>query len=913
MNAKKYTVVLSALLTILGVDSLIATPKAEATSIYSFECKLTEEAKKIVANTNRFNEYLESLGVPSSITVKGKKLAVNKDIATKDCLIVYGNKNDVEQLSTQYTDKATGLPKYLGFDVKGVRYPNILYPDVKGSVDFVKTRNFIKNPWSNPGLLNNLGTKPKPVSNKTSPTYVNPETGKEYTAAQELDRAVDRFWLQYCPKKNNCSTKGNRGYFKETNTKLGHTLVGSKLKDYASVQNYPTAFTVGTFDLYHKSINYWHATFFMPPHVSLFNDKRDVALKIINIQSPVAEGKQFKVTYQICNYGQSSVKNPVVMYGKKDGKNYKTTTINTTIKSGKCTNNLTLTDTAQTVDKDTTIDYELIVNKDHTNPTKEHSRGNNKDDKPLTILDDVKNGSINIVGYSPKNPHSNQDVAVKIEVCNHSHSTATNVEVSYGFNKGKIESATIPNIKGNDCVTVTHNTKAPQINKGTGKVIYTATLDKYKDDSNPSDNKDIANVTIINPDAKVTVSSVQGDSTQANDVKVKFINNMTTNITNSCGNSSETVACRTGATNIPGNARINVYDTKFTESVLDDILVGSYEEPYSEPKFNLKNGESKTITIDSDVFTNYVKGKYKDTYQLVEFRVAAEMPHFKGEVDYKGNESYENNRADEILLYYPERPNIASMKCNVLEHMDSSYFITPDGSNPIKMCAGHYPTYPSTTVESGMQAYHYVLYRFFPVPLPKYTVGTPVKDESNPNHFTQTFELPSSEGLTQLGDFESMLFSKYTVRGYYQERGRYMPTGGVFEFSVYKTDDEKEIIALGTVSYNIPKSCYDSTFLDIKHHYGCDEVLFFLPNYEDSRAQEKPMDYTNNKVVYPIKNTKIPYLNPGSYTFKFEATESFAYYYQTNERPYYETYTTSDGKTSGKWIDGYEWSAPAFK
>lgn len=126
-----------------------------------------------------------------------------------------------------------------------------------------------------------------------------------------------------------------------------------------------------------------------------------------------------------------------------------------------------------------------------------------------------------------------------------------------------------------------------------------------------------------------------------------------------------------------------------------------------------------------------------------------------------------------------------------------------------------------------------------------------------------------------------------------------MPTGGTFNFQVYKknTDGSKgQQIALGTVSYNIPNTCYNHYYLDINHQYACDEILFFLPNADTAAKYEKPSSYNSSNISYPISGTKIPYLNPGKYTFEFKANENFKYYYQTNLIN-----------------SGYKWSNPKLK
>lgn len=1120
MNVKKTTFLLSTLLavTAIGLTKPIDTANAAPALSWSkyFDCSVSKERRDEINNPTTFKKYLESLGQDYSITVNGKKLTANPSYAINQCILVYGKPEDVTMDGRIQQDKKSGQPKYLGYDANRRPYANPAYPDLTTSVDYVKTSDFIKNPWSDPKLQADIKKSVnKPYTKTPSQTSTNYIDGVKYTKAQEINRAVDRFYLLNCkndPKEKDCGRK-SRGFFPATNTKTKVKMTGENLLKYASVNSFPTKYTAGTFELYRKYGNgYRFATFVMPPYDEIGTETRDLqatitsisstnpiggekltvkykvcnkgsgsvtkpvvhygienkavtkkelnttlkagsctseqsftattskvtkettkkvvievnqnkknpvdennwtnnvseksykvrpeikdlSLSITSIQTPVKEGNEFTVKYQVCNNGNYAVKNPVVSYGEKGG-SYKTTTVNTTINPGKCTtqtvtdttpfvskqtkldyeltvnkdkknptnektytNNTdnktltvnpgvrdlaltintiqtpvvegeefdvkytvcnkgegavkdpvvsygekggeyqnttikttlapgkcttqTVTDEAPSVSKDSTVDYELNVNKNKKNPENETNYKNNTDDKPLKVLDDIKNGSVTIKDHKPDVPHSNQDITVKVEVCNHSLAAAKDVQVSYGFAKGKKATSTIKSIASGDCEEITHKTTTPEVNGPSGNVIYQATLDKFKGDSDSSDNKDTDKINVKNPDAKVSISTSAGSSSQVSDINVKFTNNMLSTIKDNCKDTG-TIACngstRTGTV-------VRIYDTKFTDTKTDDVLVKTYY-----PKYSLKAGNSSTYKIKSDDMVNYVQTRYKDALALVEFRVEAEMPYYKGEITYQGQPSYDNNQDVETLVYSPVVPNVE--KCNVLDHQITTYFTTKGGQNPIKMCAGHYPTYPSTTVESGMQAYHYVLYRFLPSPLPKYTVTTPGTDQ---NSFFQLFNLPSTEGKNQLGDFETMYFPNKTVNGFYQERGRYLPTGGTFNYRIYENrkNGDGDNIALGTVTYKIDSNCYNTEALDIKHHSGCSETIFYLPNSDTVNKHKVPGNYLNNKVVYPINNSKIPYLNPGSYTFEFTAHETFQYYYQTNE-------STS----------GYQWSNPKPK
>ncbi|MCK2000679.1 hypothetical protein MZM54_04660 [[Brevibacterium] frigoritolerans] len=898
MNKNKKRFLLATAFTGLSLFSILTfdTEVKAAGDLYG--CNPSPERLAEVDTSAEFQAYIADLNLPFTkyITKAGKDLSVNASYARNNCLIVYGSPGDVKPDGKKVQEYLSGQPKFLGYTEKGRQYPNPDYPDVGNDKDYVGTRPFIMNPWDDSALktsIDNSPTKPDIIRNtdtKVVPTYVDPKTKTIKTKQQELDRAYDRFYI-----KNGGGSLGNRGYFPEYNSSIGKTLVGNNLYYYASVSDYPDKWSAGVFTLYFKSTSsgvYWSSSHFMPPYKILFSEKRDLNVVITGVRtSPVVEGYNYSVDYKVCNLGDVPVKNPVISWGLTSSATEGSKTINITLDEAECSTG-SIGALAPSVTADTTKTFTLVVNKSRTNPTDEVNWTNNTDTQSITVKNKVIDGSIVVTSYTPTYPHSDESITVNYKVCNQSNVEVRNVTVSYGFVGTPSQSRTISYLDAGDCVTLssTHNT--PIVKAYTGGVVYNVKLGGFSGDVDASDNGDSQNITVRNPDAKVNVV-VTNDSSdnRIGDAKVKVENRTWNTINEDCSTSGG--GCKGGGA--PTKYSVKVYDTNFTTATTDDRLVATYA-----PTYSLTYSQTNMFTIPRSLFLNWVNVNYPDTYRLVQFRIATEIPHYTREFDWFGNPLYTNNKDEDILNYFPPRPSIVATECNTVEHSIASYFNTPDGFKPIKACAGHYPTYPSTTIESGMQAYHYVLYRFFALPIPKYTVFTPESDSDNPNHFSQLLRLPSTEANNVMGDFESMFIPNKTSNGFYKERGRYMPTGGTFNFEVFKKNKDAskgQIIALGTVSYSIPASCYDYWGIDIKHQYACDEIMFFLPNPDvATKKYEKPSSYTSTKITYPISGTKIPYLNPGTYTFDFKANETFRYYYQTN------LINT-----------GYSWGFPKFK
>ncbi|MED2737785.1 hypothetical protein [Bacillus toyonensis] len=906
----KHKVLLTASATLGILASLSLTPsydevKAASSHLDFFDCNPGGSRISEVDTDAGFREYLDLIGVPYQkyIARENKTLTIQKDYAINKCLIVYGGPNSVSSDRTDSQDWQDGQPNFLGYTEKGALLPNPLYPDTKPEYNYIGIKPFVWQPWENQQLLNDINTNPdndvpKPIApGNLQPDYYDPSIGKVRNRPEELDRAVDRMYLQACGSVDGC-VLGKRGYFPQNNTALGHNMMGTNLQYYANVIQFPNAYSAGIFSVqYYKgpSASYpkgkwWYASYYLPPYKAFLQESRDLSVEItsINPEQVMAEEK-YDVHYKVCNFGQLPVKNPVIHYGEA-GSSMKSKTLNRTLQERDCYSD-TITETAKKVSRDTNTTYNIEVNKDKTNPRDENNWSNNISYRDFKIIKRVINGSIKIIGSDPVYPHSNQNVVMTYRVCNYSNVKAENVRIETGFNSPK-DIRTISSLDVGECATRSDTVKTPVVKNYEGKVPYIAEVTGgFEDDEDPSDNRDTYNLTVRNPNAAVDII-VSNDSSnnEFGNVKVKVENMMFKTISNTCSGAD----CRSGS--YPKEFKVNIYDTKFTTSTGDDALVKTLTFNY-----NIPHNDNQYFNIDRSIFLDWVRNQYKDTYQLVQFRITADIPHYGTEVDFEGNPKYNDNSDENTTAYFPPRPGVAATQCQNVNHSLSNYFNTNGGFNPIKACYGHYPTYPSTTVESGMQAYHYVLYRFFPTPIPRYSVITPEADIKNPNHFSQLFTL--NENKDSIPDFDSAIYpgnTANTANGVlYLEKGRYMPTGGTFDFEVYKnkTNGSKgETIALGTVSYNIPNTCYSNTQLDMKHQYGCDEILFFLPNVDTIKKHEKPSSYNASKVTYPIKNTKIPYLNPGKYSFEFKANENFRYYYQSNE-----------SRT------GYDWGKPVFK
>lgn len=492
---------------------------------------------------------------------------------------------------------------------------------------------------------------------------------------------------------------------------------------------------------------------------------------------------------------------------------------------------------------------------------------------------------------TPSSPqHTNQPASVTLQVKNNSSDDFSNVVLAYGWSSSTginaTQGTTTFNINGGQTVNVTiSGLKYPKTNAISSTQYFSAYVNPNNDnptnESNTSNNSHYWSVTVNNPNAYMTLNLVNNQNLYAT-----VHNDMMKPIDRDCPVTSGTdEICRTGTSNT--TAYIKVYDTNQTVNTSDDTLVRTVPVP----NYHIAPGGTYDIPIPAEVQNSNIVKRY---------RVEAQIAEYKGEVDLDGNASYnDNHKTDFYMVYAPYTfmPSDLST-CNQL---NVSYVNAVNGVGPIKSCAGQYPKYPSTQTEIGMQVYHFVLWRFFPLPLPPYTVTTPNTDPTKADYFRQGYTL--NEPNNTQGNSKTFIYyptgsntqglpGPYTNAGGYTYRGRLMPMSANFTFSVYDTVknsssatgySKNALIAFGTLAYDIDSSCYNNTVLDLVHKYGCDEIMFFVPNAQNN-MYVRPSDHTGpiDFISDPITDTKIPYLNPGKYIFDVNATEKFQYRYQFN-------------------------------
>lgn len=518
--------------------------------------------------------------------------------------------------------------------------------------------------------------------------------------------------------------------------------------------------------------------------------------------------------------------------------------------------------------------------------------------KPL--FKDTPDLYIKINSITPNPGHTNETATIDYSIFLKSSYKVNNVDIKYGWATnsltGKRHSTILNSSTGYRENRFTLTVKYPKTNQRiTNKTFYmyvNADKTSPKQESDWSNNDDTMTASVQNGNAYVKLFLDDNSNLYA-----RVYNQMIKPITRDCTVSSSTnEICKPGTTWT--TTAVRVYDTKNTSSKTDDVLVRTI----SVPNYTISPTGSYTISFPAETVNSNIVKKY---------RVVAEIPYFNREVDMNGAAKYGDNQAEDFYMVYAPAPKIDLASCN---EVNASYLTLVNGVGPIKSCAGHYPKYPSTNVESGMGAYHFVMWRFLPTPLPPYSVSTPVTNPTNPNYFKQTYTL--NEPSNTLGNTNSFLYyptsssnseglaGPYTQSGQYKYRGRLMPTDATFTFSVYDTIKDSSaagyrknvLIAFGSVAYDIPSTCYNAGSLDLIHKYGCDEIMFFVPNSQANMFQ-RPGEFTGDIdfVTNPIKSTKIPYLNPGKYVFELKANENFQYRYQWN-----------------KATSGYDWQKPVW-
>lgn len=206
------------------------------TSITQTDVLKALKTKRTELGEKEFDDYLDALILDSTgITVEqqvsvrglGKlKRDTNKFLETG--LIVYGGPEDVKK--NEANDLESGQYRYLGYDASGNKYLNMDFPaDAEATYD-VGDRNWLPAPWDQVTSTIHNTTKPA----KTDYMYDYNYSRKERAAW--LDRIIDKYANSSEP------TRGN----------FDPTWTGSKLVDYAMIQQAPTPVSPGQVTMWHR-------------------------------------------------------------------------------------------------------------------------------------------------------------------------------------------------------------------------------------------------------------------------------------------------------------------------------------------------------------------------------------------------------------------------------------------------------------------------------------------------------------------------------------------------------------------------------------------------------------------------------------------------------------------------------------
>jgi hypothetical protein len=155
---------------------------------------------------------------------------------------------------------------------------------------------------------------------------------------------------------------------------------------------------------------------------------------------------------------------------------------------------------------------------------------------------------------------------------------------------------------------------------------------------------------------------------------------------------------------------------------------------------------------------------------------------------------------------------------------------------------------------------------------------------SSPNHFLNKapnamVAPPSAADVSLVGGLNNTIWAPYTAGAdkhyHYLYRGRFLAKAINFSFDV--TGPQGESVAKGLVKYTVPadavdptKNCYQTAVIDYKD--TCREVEFYLPRLTGDAISQAPADLDTTR--------KIKFYNPGPYAFTLVANEEQYFRYQ---------------------------------
>lgn len=244
-KAKEYTMANLAL-TNLGEDPLLPESKMTFDDAKKFFQDMAKNSPK------EFNTYLSSVmtayKLPQEVNVRGSgSQPLNRDIFLNRLALVYGTgPKDVPD--NEYG--GNGQYRYLGYTADGSKYFNIDFPADQVDTFDVSARNWIIRPWENPEDIKNSF---KPM--KT--TYMDTNIYSKATQTKWLNQIQDKYVESGQVTNKSGTARGN----------FDPSWPGSKLVDYAVIQQPPSEFGPGQVTMWHRgSSSDWYDSFLLNPY-----------------------------------------------------------------------------------------------------------------------------------------------------------------------------------------------------------------------------------------------------------------------------------------------------------------------------------------------------------------------------------------------------------------------------------------------------------------------------------------------------------------------------------------------------------------------------------------------------------------------------------------------------------------------
>ena len=263
--------------------------------------------KDQVSSWGAFYNYMNQLGIPLN---NGNGDGINKHTVLNYSIVSYGPQFDGPGDSPKYIG---GVREYrnLGYGLDGTTHiSNPHYPnDVGITSDYTRVQYFQVTPWNVPTKINR-GRKPPvrygdPRWNNSS--QINP---LDSYRLEQLGRAVDLPYIESVgnynePQKYLLTNNVNGGPYIQSG-------LGNSLTYYANVEEYPTTYLTGVFDLYHPDASgtmFYHS-YLIPAYEPLFPRRENLYIGDSITNNPINPLPNDNVSVTVSFYNNSESNTP---------------------------------------------------------------------------------------------------------------------------------------------------------------------------------------------------------------------------------------------------------------------------------------------------------------------------------------------------------------------------------------------------------------------------------------------------------------------------------------------------------------------------------------------------------------------------------------------------------------------------